>query len=360
MEEINLYSDTQTLPSDAMRAAISAAILGDEQFGHDPTVNELCERSAALMGKEQAMFLPSGTMANLIATLAHCERGDEVIADAQSHFINLEGGGASAIAGVQPCALDGARGVFTADQLTDAVRSKNRYQPRSRMVVIEQTNNLRGGTVWSKPAIDSVTEAARAHGLRVHMDGARIFNAAIACGTSAMDFAIGADSVYFDLSKGLGCPAGAILASDAAFVSQAWTWKQRLGGAMRQAGILAAAGLYALDHNTTDLQRDHANARKIAEILNQSGFLRVDPRSIETNIVIAEVVEPKASVDWIAQALLNEGIRVSKFSGGRIRLVTHRDFCSDALERVEHAFGTLHEHFERAFGTKAASMPLLS
>ena len=245
---IDLISDTSTRPTPAMRRAMAEAPVGDEQRGEDPSVDRLCARVADLLGKQAAMFLPSGTMCNQIAILVHCRPGDEIIAAADSHIVGSEGAGAAALAGsyVRPVAC--ARGIFSGDDVTAAVRAAKPKSPRSRLVEVEQTNNRGGGAIWPLEAIESVGRAAHAHGLDLHMDGARLMNAAVASGISARAYAAPVDSVWLDLSKGLGCPVGGVLAGSSAFVEAAWVWKHRLGGAMRQAGVLAAAGLHALDH----------------------------------------------------------------------------------------------------------------
>ena len=253
---VDLRSDTVSRPTPAMRQAMIEAEVGDEQRGEDPTVNALQARVAALLGKEAAVFLPSGTMCNEIALLVHCRPGDEVICDRTAHIITAEGGGPAALAGAMVRALDGEAGVFSPAQLADAVRARNRYAPRSRLVVVEQTSNQGGGTIWPIETIEAVGEAAKAHGLLLHMDGARLMNAVVESGVDAARYAAPFDSLWIDFSKGLGCPVGAALAGSAAFIEAAWQWKQRLGGAMRQSGIIAAAGLYALDHHVARLAED--------------------------------------------------------------------------------------------------------
>ena len=242
---INLYSDTQTLPTHAMRQAMADAPVGDEQRGDDPTINALCERVAQLLGKERAVFLPSGTMCNEIAIKVHCQPGDEVIAESTSHIINFEGGGPAALSGVMVASVVGERGIYSAAAAQAAIRVPSRYAPSSRLLAVEQTTNMAGGTVWAVPALRAVSRVAHNAGLATHMDGARLPNAAVAAGVSPSEIAEGFDTVWIDLSKGLGCPVGAVLASTDALIEEVWRWKQRLGGAMRQAGILAAAGLYA-------------------------------------------------------------------------------------------------------------------
>ncbi len=283
---VNLFSDTQTRPSAAMKAAMMAAECGDEQLGLDPTVTELCERVAALLGKEAAVFLPSGTMCNAIGLLTHCRPGDEVLAHGTAHILAAEGGAAAALAGVQIGCVPGERGQFTADALRAVLRPKTRYSPPQRLISAEQTANLGGGAVWPLAELDQVAEFAHGHGMATHMDGARLMNAVVAAGVPAARMAAGWDSVWLDFTKGLGAPLGAVLAGSAAFIEDAWRWKQRLGGALRQAGICAAACLYALDHNVERLAEDHANARRLADGIAGVPGLRVPPP--ETNLVYIE------------------------------------------------------------------------
>ena len=227
---INLYSDTQTRPTPAMLEAMKRAEVGDEQHGNDPTVHALCDQVAALLGKEAAMFLPSGTMCNVVAILTHCRSGEEVVAHHTSHILTSEGGAHAAFSGVQILALPGARGQFTADDVRAAIRPRSRYAPPQRLLEVEQTANIGGGTVWPLAQLDAVAAVARGEGWSTHMDGARLMNACVASGIAAKDMAASFDSVWIDFTKGLGAPLGAALAGSAAFIDEAWRWKQRLGG----------------------------------------------------------------------------------------------------------------------------------
>ena len=286
--KIDLYSDTQSKPTLEMRNAMAEAEVGDEQQGTDPTVTKLCELTAELLGKEEALFLPSGTMCNQISVSVHCRPGDEILADKTAHIVNTEGGGLAVFAGAMSRVIDGNKGVFTVEQLNCAVRRARRYTPKPRMVVVEQTSNSGGGSVWPLEAIQEVCGAAREKGLIMHMDGARLLNAVVATGVSAREFAEPFDSLWLYLSKGLGCPIGAVLAGDTNFIEQAWQWKQRMGGAMRQAGIIAAAGVHALEYHVDRMVEDHENARHFGELLvNTPGILVED--GIETNMVFFSV-----------------------------------------------------------------------
>ncbi len=321
---INLYSDTQTRPSAAMRRAMAEAPVGDEQRHEDPSVNALCEKVAVLLGKESALFLPSGTMCNEIAIQVHCRPGDEVIADRTAHIIVLEAGGPAALSGASVFAVNGRAGVFSAAQARAAVRPRNRYMPRSALIAVEQSVNLGGGTVWPLEAIDALAALAAEQGLRMHMDGARLMNAVVASGVAAHRFAAPFDSVWIDLSKGLGCPVGAVLAGSAAFVEEAWRFKQRMGGAMRQAGIVAAAGVHALEHHVERLAEDHENARRFANGIADLPGIEIDPTAVETNIVLFRLADPAASVIAFAARLEEAGLRISVV-GEILRVVTHLD-----------------------------------
>ena len=282
---VDLRSDTVTRPTAAMREAMAGAEVGDEQRGEDPSTNALQARVAAMLGKEAAVFLPSGTMCNEIALLVHCRPGEEVICDRTAHIITAEGGGPAALAGAMVRALDGEAGVYSPEQLAGAVRAVNRYAPRSRLAVVEQTSNQGGGTIWPLETIDAVGETAKAHDLLLHMDGARLFNAVVETGVDASRYAAPFDSLWVDFSKGLGCPVGAVLAGSAEFIEGAWQWKQRLGGSMRQSGIVAAAALHALDHHIARLAEDHANARVLADAVRALPRLSLDQPRVDSNLV---------------------------------------------------------------------------
>jgi len=322
---IDLRSDTQSHPTDAMRQAMATAEVGDEQKGDDPTVNALCARVAELTGKEAAMFLPSGTMCNQVAILVHCQPGDEIIAAEVSHIIRSEGAGASALAGTQVLGIPSHQGVFSGADVDAAARKPKRNAPRSRLVEIEQTVNYSGGNCWPVEAIKDVGEAAHRNGLKLHMDGARLLNAVMATGTSAVDFCRPCDTAWIDLSKGLGCPIGGVLAGDAEFIEDAWRWKHRLGGAMRQAGIIAAAGLHALDHHVERLADDHANAKHMATRLADISGVSLDPPDVETNLVFFDISGTGRDAAELEQELSTHGVGIGASGPGRMRAVTHLD-----------------------------------
>ncbi len=332
---IDLHSDTQTRPTPKMRAAMAAAPVGDEQRGADPSVNRLCATVADMLGKEAAVFLPSGTMCNQIAILVHCRPGDEIIADRSAHIINSEAGGAAALAGTMVRAVVGDRGVFTPDQAEAAVRDARRHAPRTRMIAVEQTSNAGGGAVWPLETVRGVAEVARRHGLIMHMDGARLLNAVVASGLAARDFAQAFDSLWIDLSKGLGCPVGAVLAGDDEFIARAWPWKQRLGGAMRQSGIIAAAGTHALEHHVERLAEDHENASLFARGIGELPTVEVEP--VETNMVFFDVSRTGLTAAEVHQRLMARGVRIGESGRYRMRAVTHLDVTREQVERAAGA-----------------------
>lgn len=333
---IDLYSDTSTRPTPAMRQAMADADVGDEQLGEDPTTTALQERIAELLGKEAAVFLPSGTMCNQISLLVHCRPGDEVIGADGTHVFTSEAGGGSALAGAQTWPIVCERGIFSAEHVEAAIREPSRHSPRSRLLVIEQTVNRGGGAVWPVQTIEEVAQAARRHGLVVHMDGARLLNAVVASKIPAKVMAAHCDSVWLDLSKGLGCPVGGVLAGSHEFIEEAWRWKHRIGGAMRQSGVLAAAGLYALDHHVERLAEDHANAALLAARIREiPGItLMTEP---ETNIVYFDVSGTSRSTRAVTEALLAENVRMGTSYGGMIRAVTHLDVSREDVENAAAA-----------------------
>ena len=330
---VDLQSDTVTKPTQEMRRFMCEAEVGDEQKLEDPTVNLLQEMVAELLGKEAALFLPSGTMCNEIAMRVHCRPGDEMLAHRTAHPIHFETGGPAALAGVNVSALDGARGQYDAEAVTAAIRPENRYMPRSRLVWVEQTSNLGGGSIWPLARITAVTDVARRHGLHTHLDGARLMNAVVASGVSARDYAAPFDSAWIDFSKGLGAPVGAVLAGSRAFIAEAWRFKQQMGGAMRQAGIIAAGGVYALRHHVDRLAEDHANARRLANGLAELPGIRLDPLSVETNIVIFDLTG-ELDAPTALERLLERGVRLSLISQRSLRAVSHLDVSAQDVERA--------------------------
>jgi threonine aldolase len=336
VQTVNLFSDTQTRPTEGMRKAMYEAEVGDEQRLLDPTVNALQDRVAELLGQEAALFLPTGTMCNAIAFRLHIRPGgDEVLLDRTAHPRVAEAGGPGSISGAQLTLLDGDGGVFTPEQLREQIHpAGDRYGPRTRLVSVEQTTNMGGGRVWPLETVRAVLETAREHGMKAHLDGARLMNAVVASGVPAADWATGFDTAWVDFTKGLGAPVGACLAASRELIDEAWRYKQMWGGAMRQAGIVAAAGLYALDHNVDRLAEDHANARVLADGLAEIPGARIDASRVETNIVIFETDDGPG----LAAALREAGIEVSSFGPHRVRMVTHHDVdragCEAALRAI--------------------------
>lgn len=332
---IDLSSDTATKPTPEMRRAMAEAEVGDEQKGEDPTVNLLQEMVADLLGMEAALYLPSGTMCNLIASRVHTRTGDEIILDRLSNQYNYEGGSAAGVFGLSIMALAGERGIFTGAQVADAIRGSSPHAPRTRLVVLENTMNAGGGAVWSLDQINDVVQVARAHGLKLHMDGARLMNAVVASGVAAREFVAGMDTAWIDLSKGLGCPVGGVLAGSRDDMALALRYKHLLGGAMRQAGIIAAAGVYALQHHVERLAEDHSNARHLARGLADIPGVLLDPTTIETNIVFFDLDPAGPTAVEVSNALMAHGVRIGATGGRhRMRAVTHLDISRADVERA--------------------------
>lgn len=334
---INLYSDTQTRPSAAMREAMANAEVGDEQRGQDPTVSALCEEVAELLGKEAAVFLPSGSMCNQIAVRLHIRPlGDEMYLHRLAHPITAEAGGAAAMSGAMIMPLDGEGGKFDGAALRAHMRDpSDRHEPRSRLVMVEQTTNLGGGRVWPLAQIEDVLGVAREFGLRTHLDGARLLNATVASGESAAAYAAGFETAWIDFSKGLGAPVGACLAGSHELIEEAWRYKQMFGGSMRQAGIVAAGARYGLQHNVEGLAEDHANARFLAEGLAEIDGVEIDPTTVETNIVIFDVTDATSLHDTLKAS----GVETSLLEG-RVRMVTHLDVDRAGIETALAAVKT--------------------
>jgi threonine aldolase len=330
--EIDLYSDTITKPTAGMRKAMYSAEVGDEQQKEDPTVNKLIRMVCELLKKEDAIFLPTGTMCNQIAFRVHCDHGDEIIMDATAHTRHYETGGPAALSGATIYPLNGKKGIFDSRQLEEAIRSCDNHFPRSRLVLIEQTANLAGGTIWPLKNINEVCETARSKGLACHMDGARLLNAVVASGVSAASYALPFDSVWIDFSKGLGAPMGAALAGSREFIDKAWRWKHQFGGAMRQAGIVAAGAVYALEHNIDRLAEDHANAYILAQGLSGIDGITVLP--YETNMVYFDVSGLGMTSMEFNSLMLNRGVRFSSIGEHIVRAVTHLEITGEKIQKT--------------------------
>ncbi|HVC38912.1 MAG TPA: GntG family PLP-dependent aldolase [Candidatus Dormibacteraeota bacterium] len=328
---IDLRSDTVTRPSEGMRQAMASAEVGDDVFGEDPTVSELEERVAALLGKESALLCPSGTMANLIGITSSTSPGDEVLVDSESHILHYELAGSALIGGVQLRNFAGASaGCPTPDQLDSLQRLADPdHEPRTALLCLEQSHNRRGGTVTPLSELRPTSQTAHRMGLLVHLDGARLANAATRLRVPMVEISACADSLTLALSKGLGCPAGTLWVGSAETRRRAHTWRKRLGGGMRQVGILAAAGLYALDHNLDRLEDDHCAARRLAEILQPCAGVRVDPALVETNIVL---LDTDLRADAFVDAARRLGVLTVPFGPHTVRCVTHLDVSGADIE----------------------------
>jgi len=329
---IDLYSDTITKPTRAMRQFMAEAEVGDEQQKEDPTVNRLVEMVCDLLGKEDAVYLPSGTMCNQIAFRVHCRPGDEIIMDETAHTRHYETGGPAALTGAMTYPVAGQRGVFTAAQVESAIRPASHHLPRSRVVLVEQTSNLGGGSIWPLERIEAVCRAAHEHGLVCHMDGARLLNAVAATAVKARTYAEPFDSVWIDFSKGLGAPVGAALAGSKDFIEQAWRWKHQLGGAMRQAGIIAAGAVYALTHHVERLAEDNENAQLLARGLAETEGIAVEP--VETNLVFFDVASLGLTAEAFNALLKEKGLRISVLGKTRARAVTHLDVSREQVKEA--------------------------
>lgn len=331
--DVDLYSDTITRPSPGMRRAMAEAEVGDEQKKEDPTVNRLCRMVADLLEKDDAIYLPSGTMCNAISFRMHCVPGDEILIDRSAHPVHFEVGGAAALAGAMVRPLDGDCGIFTIDQVREAYRVPGiNHCPRSRLLCIEQTTNMGGGRVWPLEQIRDVCDFAKQKGLARHMDGARLMNAVVKSGIPAEEYAAEFDSLWLDFSKGLGAPVGAVLAGDKDFIREAWRFKHQFGGAMRQAGVIAAACIHALENNVDRLAEDHEHARILAEGIGDLPGIAVEIP--ETNMVFFDVKELGLSAQEFAGKVLEHGVRLSSGGPTRMRAVTHLDVTRAGIDKA--------------------------
>lgn len=343
MSTIDLRSDTITRPTPEMREAMARAEVGDDVFGDDPTVNLLQERSAELFGKEAALFVPSGTMANQVAIRSHTEPGDEVIVESNSHIFLYEGGGFAALSGVSARCIEGERGLLAATDVRDAVRPAGglSHFPVTKLICLENTSNRGGGTVYSPQVVDEIAAVASEEGLALHLDGARFFNAAVALDRSPAELAGPFDSIAYCLSKGLGCPVGSLLVGSREFIDRSHRFRKMFGGGMRQAGVLAAAGLHALDHHVDRLADDHGRARRLAEALAAMEGPSVDLTGVETNMVYVDVRETDLDAAVWVERLDALGVRVVATSAQELRAVTHLDVDDAGISRAIDAFAAV-------------------
>ena len=331
---IELRSDTFTRPTPAMREAMYRAEVGDDVWNEDPTVHRLEQRAAELMGKERAMFVSSGTQGNLIGLLTHTRRGDEVVVGDQSHIFHYEVAGPSVVGGLQVRTLPNAGGQLDPQAVRDAIRETDVHMPRTGCVALENTHNRCGGAVLRRGDMRAVAQVARDHGIPMHLDGARIWNAAVALDVLVAELVKDVDSVTFCLSKGLGAPVGSLLCGPADYIQEAHRYRKMLGGGMRQVGILAAAGLVALDDNVNRLADDHANARRLAEGMAQMPGISIDPTTVQSNIVIADVSEMDMGRDQFILRLLQRGVRIADFGGNLVRAVTSYEVSETDIDHA--------------------------
>ncbi|UCH63853.1 MAG: aminotransferase class I/II-fold pyridoxal phosphate-dependent enzyme [Fidelibacterota bacterium] len=335
---IDLRSDTVTAPSQVMRQAMSQADVGDDVFGEDPSVIELQEEVARLLGKEAGLFVPSGTMSNQIAIKAHTQPGDEVVCEAGAHIMNYEAGGPAFHSQVQLNPIKGRLGVFTARQVEAVIRPRNVHVPPTTLITIENTHNQAGGTIFPLEEIHRIADMARAHDLRMHLDGARLMNAVVATGIPADEWTAPFDSVSLCLSKGLGAPVGSVLCGNRKFIKDTHRYRKLFGGGMRQVGIIAAGALYAIRNHVDDLARDHQRARQLAEVLSKLPGIHINPDEVHTNIVMFGMDEQKGTGVEIEEQLRRKGLLCLPLAKQKIRLVTHRDLSDDDINNAIHTF----------------------
>ena len=337
-EFIDLRSDTVTKPTPAMRKAMAEAEVGDDVFGEDPTVNALQEKVAKILGKEASIFVPSGTMGNQLAIKSHTQPGDEVIIEATSHPYNFEGGASAALSGIQFYCLKGVRGILDASQIEEAIRPDDHHFPVTKLICLENTHNRGGGTIYPIQNIAEISRFARSKGLLVHLDGARLWNASVASGIKPQEYARWADSVSVCLSKGLGAPIGSVIAGTKTFIDRVHRFRKMFGGGMRQAGIIAAAGIYALDQHIERLKEDHKNAKRLALGLSEIQGVSIDPEHVETNIIIFDIAEIGMTAAQVREEMKKNGVLIHPFGKTLIRLVTHLDVSKEDIEVALKAF----------------------
>jgi len=337
-EFIDLRSDTVTKPTPAMRKAMTDAEVGDDVFGEDPTVNALQEKVARMLGKEASIFVPSGTMANQLAIKSHTQPGDEVIIETTSHPYNFEGGASAALSGIQFNCLQGIRGILEPSQIEEAIRPDDHHFPVTRLVCLENTHNRGGGSIYPIERIAEISRLARSKGLLVHLDGARLWNASVATGVKPLEYAQWADSVSVCLSKGLGAPVGSLVAGSRTFIERVHRFRKMFGGGMRQVGIIAAAGIYALDHHIERLKEDHQKAKHLALALHEIQGVSIDPEYVETNIVIFDIAEMGMTAAQLRDEMKKKGVLIHPFGRTQIRLVTHLDVSKEDIETALKAF----------------------
>ncbi len=340
MKMIDLRSDTVTLPTPAMREAVYHAELGDDVFGEDPTVNRFEKMAAERVGKEAGLLVVSGTMGNLVCILTHCARGEEVILGDRSHTFLYEAGGMSALGGIHPHIISNQPdGTMRLEDIEAAIRGSNVHFPRTRLICLENTHNRCSGSALTPEYIDSVAALAKEHGISVHLDGARIFNAAVALGVNVKELTRSVDSVSFCLSKGLSAPVGSVVCGSGEFIVEARRTRKVLGGGMRQAGVIAAAGITALEQMVDRLAEDHINARRLAEGISRIGGLSIDPAGTQTNIVYFELVSDRLTAEELVTELGKKGIRLLCTGPSCLRVVTHHGISAEDIDLTVKALG---------------------
>lgn len=340
---IDLRSDTVTRPSPAMREAMANAPVGDDVYGEDPSVNHLQQQAASLLGKEAALFVPSGLMANQLCIRAQTRSGDEIIVERDAHIVRYESGAAAGLNGVQPCCLPGDRGILNPQEVEEAIRPNDIHSPPTTLICLEQTHNSGGGSIYPLSTIEAIAAIGRERGIALHLDGARLFNAVVETGISAREYARHFDTVSFCLSKGLGAPVGSLVVGNTPTIDRIRRYRRMFGGAMRQAGILAAAGTFALSHHIDRLKEDHANAKRLAALLKGIPFVSIDPNRVSTNILIFEITGHGRTPSRPITDLKQEGVLINHLGGETFRAVTHLDITRKDVE----AAGTI---FARVLG----------
>lgn len=337
-DAIDLRSDTVTRPTPEMREAIAGAVVGDDVFGDDPTALELERLAAEITGCEAGLFVPSGSMGNEVSIMAHTRRGDEAIVDVESHIYNYEAAGPAVLCGVQLAPLAGRMGILTAGQIEEAIRPDDPHEPVTRLVCLENTHNRAGGVIYPIETMREIYDLAKERNLKVHLDGARIFNAAVASRIDVKEYCSLCDSMMFCLSKGLGAPIGSVVVGDSDFIQRAHRNRKLLGGGMRQVGIIAAAGIYALENNIERLADDNERARNLAESIAGISSVSVDLDTVQTNIIVVDVAKSGLTVDEAIIRLEQEHVLVVPFGRTTIRAVTHLDIDDDDLDRAIEVF----------------------
>ena len=345
MDFVDLRSDTLTQPDQGMRQAMASAEVGDDVFGEDPTVNLLQQKICQLTGKKAALFVASGTMGNQISINAHTQPGDEIICEAQAHIFNYESGAPALLSGVQLRPLNGKYGVLDVEEVEAAIRPPADHFPQTRLITLENTHNRWGGTIYPLDEIKKMRKLAKKYKLKMHLDGARLWNASIATGIPIKEYAKYFDSVTLCFSKGLGAPVGSIVAGDENFIERAHRYRKAYGGGMRQVGILAAAALYAMENNWQRMAEDHRRARILAEAINEMPGFVVDLQTVQTNIVIVDTGLSGRSATEIVEQLAQHGVKVIAFAPTRLRAVTHLHIDDSALDRAIAAFKTISKSF---------------